>query len=66
MTDFVGRFNMKITNNNGSIPVEYKDNYMKVVLEPGEYCRIKTSTGDVIMNDITEIDFYRISKENKE
>lgn len=51
----------------GYDPIDYKDtNHIKITLDANDYCRIKTSTGDVIMNDITEIDFYRISKENKE
>lgn len=39
---------------------------LKIQLEDNEYCRIKTTTGDMIMNDILEIDIYKIHKENKE
>ena len=39
---------------------------LKIQLEDNEYCRIKTTTGDMIMNDILEIDIYKIHKENEE
>jgi hypothetical protein len=39
---------------------------IKIILEDNEYCRIKTTTGDMVMNDVVEIDVYNFSKENKE
>ena len=38
----------------------------KIQLEDNEYCLIKTTTGDMIMTDILEIDIYIFHKENEE
>lgn len=52
----------KITSYNTS--TEDSKEHLKIQLEDNEYCRIKTTTGDMVMNDVVEIDVYNFSKEN--